>query len=201
MDFEEKIRFFIKYDEPTRIAFDKVEICGSDAVFELKKAFEAFGDSSRLPAIADLIVKEYEHNLINSKINNSENTLMERYQITRDGEQFLYKTYRYDKLEFAIEYAIKQTENKPNGSDRTTEYDNGVAELQFGVLNSSMVCPHCQTKGKVRTKHVDKISGISGGKATAAVLTGGVSLIATGLSRKDAVTQAHCEECKNTWTF
>jgi hypothetical protein len=79
------------------------------------------------------------------------------------------------------------------------EFEN--ANLQFGFQNSTMVCPHCQTKGMIRTKRVEKKSGVSGGKATAAVLTGGVSLLATGLSRKEDLTQAHCEKCKNTWTF
>ena len=74
-------------------------------------------------------------------------------------------------------------------------------ELAFGPINTVMVCPHCQTKGKIRTKPVEQKSGISGGKATAAVLTGGVSLLAVGLSRKQELTQAHCEACSSTWHF
>lgn len=72
---------------------------------------------------------------------------------------------------------------------------------QWGSLNKHIICPHCQTQGKVRTKEVDKKVGISGGKATAAILTGGVSLLATGLSRKSKMTQAHCCHCKSTWFF
>jgi len=71
----------------------------------------------------------------------------------------------------------------------------------FGALNHAMVCPHCQTAGKIHTKPFEKKAGISGGKAAAAVITGGVSILATGLSRTEGATQAHCEECKNTWTF
>ena len=41
--------------------------------------------------------------------------------------------------------------------------------------------------------------GISGGKATGAVLTGGLSLLATGLSRKEMVREAYCYNCKMTW--
>lgn len=74
-------------------------------------------------------------------------------------------------------------------------------QCEFGRKNSAMICPHCQTRGKIRVKPIEKKTGISGGKATAAVLTGGISLVATGLSRKDNVTQAHCEECNNTWVF
>lgn len=71
----------------------------------------------------------------------------------------------------------------------------------YGRTNSQMVCPHCQTRGKVRTKPIDKKAGISGGKATAALLTGGLSILATGLSRKEALTQAHCDNCDSTWAF
>jgi hypothetical protein len=73
--------------------------------------------------------------------------------------------------------------------------------LQWGPLNPSMICPHCQEKGKIRTKQVVQKKGISGAKATAAILTGGLSVLATGLSRKEGFTQAQCGNCKNTWLF
>ena len=65
--------------------------------------------------------------------------------------------------------------------------------------SAQMVCPHCQVRGHVQTKQVTVKQGISGGKATAAVLTGGYSLVATGLSRKGAATQATCSNCRVTW--
>lgn len=43
--------------------------------------------------------------------------------------------------------------------------------------------------------------GISGGKATAAIITGGLSIGAVGLSRKQRVTRALCSSCQVTWTF
>jgi hypothetical protein len=43
--------------------------------------------------------------------------------------------------------------------------------------------------------------GISGGKVMGGLLTGGISLLATGLSRKEQATQAHCDNCKSTWDF
>lgn len=73
--------------------------------------------------------------------------------------------------------------------------------LLWGSLKPNMVCPHCQEKGHVRTKPVKKKVGISGAKATAAVLTAGVSLLGTGLARKENLTQAHCENCSSTWHF
>jgi hypothetical protein len=71
----------------------------------------------------------------------------------------------------------------------------------WGASNAVMVCPHCQQKGNIRTKMVDRKKGISGGKATAAILTGGVSIVATGLSRRERMTQARCGTCGNTWDF
>jgi hypothetical protein len=65
--------------------------------------------------------------------------------------------------------------------------------------SGQIICPHCQIRGRVRTKRVTAKRGISGGKATGALLTGGVSLFATGLSRKEKMTQATCGNCRVTW--
>jgi hypothetical protein len=78
-------------------------------------------------------------------------------------------------------------------------HDN--VKQKWGATNSEFVCPHCQTKGMVTTKKVERKKGVSGGKAAAAVITGGVSVLATGLSRKERMTQAHCMNCHNTWDF
>ena len=72
---------------------------------------------------------------------------------------------------------------------------------EHGPLNNKMVCPHCQTKGHVHTRSTMEKKGVSGGKATGALLTGGVSLLATGLSRKEEVTSAFCRNCSSRWQF
>lgn len=72
---------------------------------------------------------------------------------------------------------------------------------RLGVINDAMICPHCQEKGQVRTKEVELKKGISGGKATAALITAGWSILFTGLSRKESATQAYCENCGNRWVF
>lgn len=64
---------------------------------------------------------------------------------------------------------------------------------------SPIICPHCHRQGRVQTKKVKLKRGISGGKATGAVLTAGLSILATGLSRKEEVTEAHCHSCGVTW--
>jgi hypothetical protein len=53
----------------------------------------------------------------------------------------------------------------------------------------------------VNTKQVKVKQGISGGKATGAVLTAGFSILATGLSRKQKLTEAHCNSYGATWHF
>jgi len=83
----------------------------------------------------------------------------------------------------------------------TEERTAFFCEQKLGHPNDVMICPHCQTKGKVRTKMITQKVGVSGAKATGAILTGGVSLLATGLSQKENKTQAHCDNCGATWTF
>lgn len=72
---------------------------------------------------------------------------------------------------------------------------------KYGYISPRMICPHCHEKNCVRTTKVTQKKGISGGKATGAVLTGGLSVLATGLSRKEAATAAHCDNCNNNWVF
>lgn len=47
---------------------------------------------------------------------------------------------------------------------------------------------------------VSQATGVSGAKATGAILTGGVSLLATGLSKHQTVTKCHCRQCDMWWT-
>jgi len=74
-----------------------------------------------------------------------------------------------------------------------------VASRLHGPQNVAMVCPHCQMRGQIHTKTVKKKKGISGGKATAAIFTAGLSMFATGLSRKETCTEVYCRNCTNTW--
>jgi hypothetical protein len=73
--------------------------------------------------------------------------------------------------------------------------------LTYGPVSPAMICPHCQTRGYVSTIPQKRKKGISGAKATGALLTMGVSMLATGLSRKETMTQAHCGNCNATWDF
>jgi hypothetical protein len=79
------------------------------------------------------------------------------------------------------------------------------------TLPSSKLCERreCELRLELRyrlpfdqvpaTEQVRVKRGISGGKATGVVLTAGVSLLATGLSRKQTVLRATCSKCRVTW--
>jgi hypothetical protein len=71
----------------------------------------------------------------------------------------------------------------------------------YGPVNQRMQCPHCQVPGCVRLKAVRRKKGISGAKAIGALMTGGLSLVATGIARKDNLTQARCDHCTVQWDF
>lgn len=77
-----------------------------------------------------------------------------------------------------------------------------AAEEAVRTINARrMICPHCGGRGGVRTQPVKVKTGISGTKATAAILTSGWSLLATGLSQKENMTQAWCNNCGARWRF
>jgi hypothetical protein len=82
-----------------------------------------------------------------------------------------------------------------------TKHGRGVTQMAVQTPSGSaaLVCPHCQSRGTVTKKDVKVKRGISGGKATGAILTGGLSLFATGLSRKDSAIEMHCSTCNMTW--
>jgi len=67
--------------------------------------------------------------------------------------------------------------------------------------DARIFCPHCRATGAVWTERMKQKKGISGGKATAAVLTIGWSLLAVGLSRREWVTEACCANCGSRWSF
>jgi hypothetical protein len=98
-------------------------------------------------------------------------------------------------LSIAVVRAVLQAKERARMSpeERTTE--------EWGRINPALICPHCQTKGQVRTKGITQKKGISGAKATGALLTAGVSVLATGLSRKEDATQSHCYACGSKWVF
>ena len=98
----------------------------------------------------------------------------------------------------AISMSVQKT--MPPAQRRRLQRKFRVAQAH-GSLSAKMACPHCQDRNCVHTKQVAQKKGVSGGKATGALLTGGVSLLATGLSRKEKATEAYCSNCSSTWHF
>jgi hypothetical protein len=81
-----------------------------------------------------------------------------------------------------------------------------VAKRDYATLlrlegDPKIECPHCHKSGCVTTTKVNEKTGIDGGKATAAILTEGVSLLATGLSNQRVKTEATCSHCHSVWRF
>jgi hypothetical protein len=61
-------------------------------------------------------------------------------------------------------------------------------EFLYGKINPVMICPHCQTKGKVRTTRREKQSELS-------------SIVISLKKHSVTVTQVHCDNCNNTWNI
>jgi hypothetical protein len=62
-----------------------------------------------------------------------------------------------------------------------------------------IICQYCQQAGGVTVRNIQQKQGVSGGKATSALLTGGVSLFAVGLSKKGMVNELTCSKCSMKW--
>jgi hypothetical protein len=65
----------------------------------------------------------------------------------------------------------------------------GECDAEGDILDSEI---------RYSSKRGEREAGVSGGKATGAILTLGTSLLAKGLSRKEEVTEAHCCNCDST---
>lgn len=106
-------------------------------------------------------------------------------------------------------FTKKTLEQKADAKRKRDEYVSafvqGINESRAtkasGKVSNAIECPYCHVTDQVRTKSVKAKKGISGGKATGAVLTGGVSILATGLSRKEHETVLTCGNCHMTWTI
>lgn len=65
-------------------------------------------------------------------------------------------------------------------------------ERFFGPLNEHLVCPHCQTKGLVRVRRMERT-------VTSIGKVGGILKTNTTSHTKAIVTQHHCDQCNSTW--
>lgn len=65
--------------------------------------------------------------------------------------------------------------------------------------DSQLVCPHCQTKGKIKTQRVKRAKRKTATRMLFGAATFGGSLAATGVSKKATVTACHCRNCGMQW--
>jgi hypothetical protein len=67
----------------------------------------------------------------------------------------------------------------------TEEYRH---KSQYGDTNPNLVCPHCQTKGQVRSKASEEVTS-----------TKVVPVVGNTIKARKKVTQMHCDNCGTTW--
>lgn len=70
---------------------------------------------------------------------------------------------------------------------------------EAGKGADKILCPHCGVRGCVTGRSMVRGKGISGGKATAGLMTGGLSLPFAGLSKNQRVRTLKCSNCNSTW--
>ena len=67
------------------------------------------------------------------------------------------------------------------------------------INDNKLVCPHCQTKGNVTTQMTIRKGSTSATKIVSGILTGGLSFLVTGISKKHMITEAYCLNCDTKW--
>lgn len=59
---------------------------------------------------------------------------------------------------------------------------------QFGSTNQNLICPHCQTKGQVRSKSSEEVTR-----------TKVIPIVGNTIKARREVLQMHCDNCGTTW--
>lgn len=133
------------------------------------------------------------------------------------------KTGGHPKKESAAEWRIRDDARREAAAKKSAEARKNATRLREGAKktalasipkrttffervfrgtpNPLMICPHCGSKGTVRTQLAAIKSGVSGSKIALALVTGGLSLIPLGLSGSQWMTAARCDACRSNWKF
>lgn len=108
--------------------------------------------------------------------------------------------YRLEGSDFCGKHGPKQMpQGKPPGTIARFFEKMEANEARKKAQDGQIRCIYCQQSGSVTTVHRRVKRGVSGGKATGALVTGGLSIFATGLSRKQDVIEARCGNCGMSW--
>ena len=170
----------------------------------------------QLPEGARPMKKPRKPEALSKRLSRSEYQELARRQIEAqkkgvqlDVERLVADVKRDSKLQIRAGRFASSRRQEPNQQPRLPDQGGAMADRHRAMVdviqgyksNPAMVCPHCQARGQVSIKKIQAKRGISGAKTTGALLTGGLSLLATGLSKKEAATQARCGNCRNEWVF
>jgi hypothetical protein len=81
---------------------------------------------------------------------------------------------------------MKRDKSSPN------DWINNEIDRIYGPINGNLICPHCQTKGKVHMKRVSRVTTSTG-------KVGGILKTNTKSTLTTVVTQHNCDQCNSTW--
>ena len=108
-----------------------------------------------------------------------------------------------DKFDKITETEIQKKKETKEQINNKKGFSESIEAFLFKIVadysTAKIICPYCKTSGKVYMATVEKKSGIHGGKATAGIITGGLSLFFTGLSAKQKVNEYKCRNCNAKW--
>jgi hypothetical protein len=68
--------------------------------------------------------------------------------------------------------------------------DRASKIMMYGLPNISLICPHCHSKGNVRSKSAEEITS-----------TKVIPIIGNNIKARKKVTQMHCDQCGVTWNI
>lgn len=72
--------------------------------------------------------------------------------------------------------------------------EESLKSSEFGYVNEALVCPHCQSKGAVRTMKTTQVT-----KNRVNSVVG--KAVGLGTNSSKDVTQMHCDNCETTWVI
>lgn len=87
-------------------------------------------------------------------------------------------------------FGVASAKAEKDKIDAMNPYDR--INYVYGPSNTSLICPHCQTKGRVHVKKATRVSTSTG-------KVGGILKTDTRSTTTNVVTQHHCEQCSSTW--
>lgn len=108
--------------------------------------------------------------------------------------------YRLEGSDFCGRHGPREMPQTKLPGAITRFFENMEAkEARKREQDSHIHCIYCRRSGSVTTLRRRVKRGVSGAKATGALATGGLSIFATGLSRKQDIVEARCSHCGMSW--